>query len=220
MTPPPRISRHHWPHRLGRLIRRRRRLFAALLLCAAAALTVQQLTPGSTEMVSVVVATSDVATGTALSSANTTVSSRPVTAVPAQAFTSTQEVTGSRTAVPLRKGQVLTDTLLVGKSLLLGAPPGSVAVPLRLADPATASLFSPGQRVDVVLQSTDPTGRSLPNSILAHAVPVLWVQPPGQSGGGWMPSGSAEGLVVVAATADQAAPLAGANGRVVLVLVS
>jgi hypothetical protein len=44
----------------------------------------------------------------------------------------------------------LTDVRVTGRGLLRGQPPGTVAVAVRLADPAGAGLAQPGDRVDVL----------------------------------------------------------------------
>ena len=62
----------------------------------------------------------------------------------------------------------------MGPGLLTGAPPGSAAVPLRMADPSSIQLVSPGQLVNVVLTSGNGYEQASPSKVLAKAVPVLW----------------------------------------------
>jgi alkanesulfonate monooxygenase SsuD/methylene tetrahydromethanopterin reductase-like flavin-dependent oxidoreductase (luciferase family) len=66
--------------------------------------------------------------------------------------------------------------------------------------------------------SFDQTAASL---VLAAAVPVLWTSGRGSDAGQWLAAGEAEGLMVVAADADQARRLAGAStqGKLFFVLV-
>ena len=57
--------------------------------------------------------------------------------------------------------------------------------------------------------------------MLAAAVPVLWTSGHGSEAGQWLAAGETEGLMVVAADADQARRLAGAStqGKLFFVLV-
>lgn len=205
--------------RTFRLVRRRRRFFAAVLFCAAIAIAVNQLAPGSQASQAVLSAARDLPSGTRLSAADLRLVRVPTSLLPDAALARLDDATGQQLAGALRKGQLLTDASLVGQSLLAGAPPGSSAVPLRLADPATAQLVSPGQLVTVVGTSDDGTGRTGAGTVLATAVPVLWAQRKSEATSNWAAAKDAEGLVVIAATAEQATALAGAVGRTRLSLV-
>ena len=129
---------------------------------------------------------------------------------------------GRQVSGPVRRGEVMTDAALLGDELLIGAPPGSQAVPLRLADPSTVRLLRQGQLVNVVLSSSAGLDGPTSNDVLARSVPVLWTPDLAASSGGLLPSQETDGLVVVAATAEQASLLAGASarGKVFLVLVN
>ncbi|HEY9474842.1 MAG TPA: RcpC/CpaB family pilus assembly protein, partial [Mycobacteriales bacterium] len=75
----------------------------------------------------------------------------PPAAVPAHALTPGTVVAGRRVAGPVRRGEALTDVRLVGAGLAAGlSRSGSVAVSVRLDDPAVAGLLRPGDRVDVL----------------------------------------------------------------------
>jgi pilus assembly protein CpaB len=141
--------------------------------------------------------------------------------VPEGTFADGSGVDGKQLAAPLRKGQLLTDAQLVGPGLLTGAPPGSAAVPLRMADPSSIQLVSPGQLVNVVLTSGNGYEQASASKVLAKSVPVLWTS--GQEGqaGQWLAAGDSDGLLVVAATPAQAGALAGAStqGKLFFVLV-
>lgn len=121
----------------------------------------------------------------------------------------------------LRKGQLFSDTQLVGPGLLAGSPPGSAAVPLRMADPASIQLVSPGQLVNVVMTSGDGYGKAAAPRVLASAVPVLWTSAQGGRADPWLDAGETDGLMVVAADRDQARKLAGSStqGKLFFVLV-
>ncbi|WP_081710131.1 Flp pilus assembly protein CpaB [Arthrobacter sp. 35W] len=206
---------------LRRLVLRRRRLLAALLFCAAAALAVAQLTPAPLALSAVVVAERDLGAGTTLAGSDLGYAQLPPDAVPSAAYTTVESLVGRQLAGPLRRGQFLTDASLLGAGLLVGAPPGSQAVPIRLADPATVGLLSEGQLVDVVLSSTTGAADTPANELLARAVPVLWTADAPAQGVGLMPAGEADGLIVVAAGPEDALRLAGASarGKIFLVLV-
>ena len=210
------------PARFRRWLLRRRRLVAALLLCAAAALAVQHLTPAPPASVPVVVAARDVAAGATLRANDLAGARVSPGMVPDGAAADPARWVGRQLSGPLRRGEVITDAGLMGSGLLVGAPPGSQAVPLRLSDPSTVQLLRQGQLVNVVLSSTAAGVDGPPsNEVLAQAVPILWTPALSGMAGGLLPSQETEGMVVVAASADQALKLAGASarGKVFLVLV-
>ncbi|GAB3282489.1 hypothetical protein GCM10027449_24520 [Sinomonas notoginsengisoli] len=129
---------------------------------------------------------------------------------------------GQRLAGPLRSGEMVTDASLVGPGLLVGTAPGTSAVPVRIADPASLQLLTPGQLIDLVL-SSEAGGTAGRGSTLASQVPVLWTGSPGGAGaaGAWLGSQEADGLLVVGASPDEALRIAGAStrGKVFFVLV-
>ncbi|MCW2679475.1 MAG: hypothetical protein JWM62_876, partial [Frankiales bacterium] len=105
---------------------------------------------------------------------------------------------GRLVAGPVRRGEALTDVRLLGAALL---PAGSqVAVPVRLAEPATAALVRAGDLVDVL--SASPEG-GVAAVVVAEQLSVLSVPELSDAAG--------EGaLVVVAASRSTAARLAAA----------
>lgn len=201
------------PGKLLRLVKRRRRLFAAIFFCAALAIAVNQLAPGNQATQPVLSAARDLPTGKRLVPADLTLVRMPPSLVPDSALIRVEEANGQQLAGAVRKGQLLADTSLVGQSLLTGAPPGSSAVPLRLADPATSQLVTPGQLVTVLGSTDDAGGRTESGIVLAASVPVLWTQAKAATTTNWASPKDAEGLVMVAASVEQAAALAGAAGR-------
>lgn len=207
--------------RARRGLHRHRRLLASLLLCVAAGVAVEAAVgdgPASTPVVSAV---RDLAVGTVITAADVTVVEVPGGAAIGSALTDVHRVTGQRLATPLGRGSPVYTTSLVGDGLLTGTAPGTVAVPLRPADPATVQLLAPGHLVDVVLSTGDGYDATADSVVLARSVAVLWTDP-GGAGGGWPGAGPDGGLVVVAAGADEAAALAGSSssGDVHLVLTS
>jgi pilus assembly protein CpaB len=211
------------PHRrLGRWLNRNRRLAAALLLCVAAGLAVQQLTPAPPDTVAAISAAKDLPTGKTLVPEDLSVVNIPPGLVPGGSFTTGSELRGKQLAVALRAGQILTDAQLLGPGMLAGSPAGSAAVPLRMADPSSIQLVSPGQLVNVVITSGNGFEQPGASQLLAAAVPVLWTSAhPGQAGQ-WLATAETEGLMVVAADAAQAQRLAGAStqGKLFFVLVA
>ncbi|MDQ0768405.1 pilus assembly protein CpaB [Pseudarthrobacter defluvii] len=203
-------------------LNRNRRLAAALFLCAAAALAVQQLTPAPLSTVTVLAAARDLAAGTAVTAADLADVQAPPGMVGNGFLQDDAAATGKQLAAPMRKGQLLTDAQLVGPGLLAGTPPGSAAVPLRMADASSTQLVSPGQLVNVVLTAANGFDQQSPSQVLAAAVPVLWTSNTGGQSGQWLGTTETDGLIVVAANAEQSSRLAGAStqGRLFFVLVS
>lgn len=216
--------------RLRRIALRRRRLLAALLLCLAAAIAVQQLTPSAPATVQVLVTVRDLPAGHTLAQHDVTMTAVAPGIVPNGAFASaplspamnSQPVwLGRQLSGPVRRGEVLTDASMLGNELLIGSPAGTQAVPVRVSDPATLSLLTQGQLVTVVLSRSETMAGPVQNEILASAVPVLWTPELAQSSSGLLPAQNVEGMVVVAASGEQALQLAGASthGKVFLILV-
>lgn len=211
------------PHRrLGRWLNRNRRLAVALLLCLAAGLAVQQLTPAPADTVTALAAAKDLPAGKALAPDDLTLLNVPSGIVPGGTFATGAGLQGRQLAVALRGGQILTDAQLLGPGLLAGSPPGSVAVPLRMADPASVQLVSPGQLVNVVMTSGNSFELPAASRLLAASVPVLWTSAHAGNAGQWLDTGDTAGLMVVAADAGQAQQLAGAStqGKLFFVLVA
>lgn len=77
-----------------------------------------------------------------------------------------------------------------------------LAVPIRLSDPAVASLLAPGDVVDVMVADRGGLARFVAADLTVTAVPEA------EGSGPWSDS---DGLLMVAATADQALALAGAT---------
>lgn len=208
--------------RLARWLAGNRRLAVALLLCVAAGLTVQQLTPAPALTVPTLAAARDLPAGETLDPDDLTALNVPRGLLPAGSYGSAEPLLGKQLAVALRKGQLLSDAQLLGPGLLAGSPQGSAAVPLRMADPASIQLLSPGQLVNVVMTTGNGFDQPAASEVLAAAVPVLWTSGHGNGAGQWLATGETDGLLVVAADARQAGRLAGAStqGKLFFVLVT
>lgn len=207
-------------HRLRRWLQRNRRLVAALLLCVAAGIAVQQLTPAPLPMVTAWAAARDLPAGRTLTASDLTPEQVPPALLPGAAV-DLRAAVGQQLGVALHRGQVLAPSFFVGPGLLTGSPPGSSAVPLRMADPASIQLISPGQLVNVVLTAGNGFDQAAAPQILATHVPVLWTSARGGKSGQWLDPGDTDGLMVVAADPEQSARLAGAStqGKLFFVLV-
>ena len=207
--------------RVAGLVNRNRRLAVALLLCAAASMTVHQLTPAPADTATALSAARDLPAGTAVTASDLVQVRVPPGLLSEGVLSEQAEAAGKQLATPLRKGQLVTDVQLLGPGLLTGTPPGSAAVPLRMADASSIQLVSPGQLVNVVLTSGNGFDQQGPSEVLAAGVPVLWTAAKGGQGGQWLGTAETDGLIVVAATAEQSARLAGAStqGKLFFVLV-
>ncbi len=113
-------------------------------------------------------------------------------------------VRGRSLSAAVRKGEVVTDARVVAAS----GPdpgPGRVAVPIRLADPATATLLQPGAHVAVLVVDDGGTPRRLTSDAVVLAVPVAQ-KTAGIGAGG----GQGERLAIVAVPERDADALAAA----------
>lgn len=192
--------------RLRRLRRRvravvlgRRRLLAALCLGVAVALAVQARTAPPPPTVAVPVAARDLPAGARIAAGDVRLvafrpGSAPAGLVPAR------RAVGATTAGPVRAGEPLTDVRLLGPGLL-AAHPGTVALPVSLADTAVLRLLRPGDRVDVL--AADPQRRRDAVTVASDA-PVLLVPPRPEASA---PGGG--GLVLVAVDEATARRVAG-----------
>jgi pilus assembly protein CpaB len=131
----------------------------------------------------------------------------PVDAVPAGALTAAAATDGRVLAGALRRGEPVTDARLVAPGILDGYP-GTVAVPVRLADPAAVALLHAGDRVDLIAAAADGGGATV---VVADA-PVLAVPPVAEHAEG-LTSGA---LLVVAVSEASALSLAEASVSAVL----
>ncbi|MBB2915480.1 Flp pilus assembly protein CpaB [Streptosporangium becharense] len=184
---------------LRRLLSRRHRLIAAAFAALAAGCALLALSP-DTASVTVLAAARDLPGGVLDAADLAPVDLRPGT-VPDGALKPGAQVTGRILVGPMRRGEPLTDVRLLGPSLLAAHNPGTVAAPVRVADPETARLISPGDIVDVLAAPTTWDG-SVPARIVAQDVTVL-ATPEGESERG--------ALVVLAMTSAQATELASAQ---------
>jgi len=156
--------------RVRRAVLRRRRLLAALcaLVAVLAGLRATAAPPAMT--VPVTVAAHDLGAGAVLHADDLVTARFAPGTVPSGHI---RDPVGRQLAAPLRRGQPVTDTALLGASLVQGRP-DLVALPVRLPDTAMAELLHVGDEVDVV--AADPQGG--PATTVARDALVLALPPP------------------------------------------
>jgi Flp pilus assembly protein CpaB len=156
--------------RVRRAVLRRRRLLAALcaLVAVLAGLRATAVPPAAT--VPVTVAAHDVGAGVVLRPDDVLTARFAPGTVPAGHI---RDPVGRQLAAPLRRGQPVTDTALLGDALVHGRP-DLVALPVRLPDTAMAELLRAGDEVDLV--AADPQGG--PATTVARDALVLALPPP------------------------------------------
>jgi Flp pilus assembly protein CpaB len=186
------------PRDLLRAAARHRVLLASGLAAAAVASGLSAVVPAPAATVPVLTAAHDLAAGAALGPDDVVVAALPRALVPAGALSDVALAAGRLLAGPVRQGEPLTDVRLLGAGLL---PPGpEVAVPVRLAEPATGALVQAGDVVDVLSAAPEggPAAQVVATRLTVLAVPAL-------------ADAAGEGaLVVVAASRSTAARLAAA----------
>ncbi|MFI9386281.1 Flp pilus assembly protein CpaB [Kutzneria sp. NPDC052558] len=146
-----------------------RRTAAAVLAVLAVALAAATLLHGREHAIPVLVAARDVPAGATLTGDDVRTRDLPAAYVPAGALAEPAAAVGRILTGSARAGEPITDVRLVGRenTLLATGDPDSVAVPVRLSDPAVADLLRPGSHVDVV---GDP-------AVLASDAVVVAVRP-------------------------------------------
>lgn len=180
-----------------------RRVAAVLLALLAVGLALRPA-PGTTgapapPAVPATVATTDLAPGAVLTTADLAVVRFPVALVPSGVVPEPAALVGRVLAGAVRAGEPVTDVRLVGPGLTAALPAGQVAAPVRLADLAVAGLVRAGDRVDVLATP--------PDAAVAEVVAgsALVLATPGNGSGGQDPGG---GLLVLAVDGETAARLA------------
>jgi pilus assembly protein CpaB len=188
-----------WLTQLIRTASWHRRLLAGGLAAAAVALAIHAAEPPPDPAVQVVAAARDLPGGSTLGPDDVELIDVPPAVAPGTTFDAVGLAVGQRTAGPIRTGEIITDVRLVSGALLDGWGDDLVAVPVRIADPATTQLVRAGDLIDVLAAPTSGAGDA---TVLATGIPVLAMPPAGDRG-------AADGaLLVVAATSDQATSLA------------
>jgi Flp pilus assembly protein CpaB len=111
------------------------------------AAAVHGLAPAEPAAERVPVAAHDLAAGQVLRPADLTLAAWPPGARPDGVLAAPA---GRVLAGAVRRGEPLTDARVTGPGLLAGQPAGTVAVTVRLSDPAATWLLAPGHRIDLI----------------------------------------------------------------------
>ena len=131
------------------LLWRHRHLVVALCLGTAVLVALSVLRPGPEHGQQVLVASRSISAGVILTEQDVAISTLPAGALPQSPLTSTDQAVGSRAAISLEKGTVLTASMTSGGlAQQLGDDERLVQVPIDVG----AELARPGARVDVIGQ--------------------------------------------------------------------
>lgn len=209
-----RPARRRPPHRWRVLLWRARLPFAATMLGCAVALGLADLRPEPPPRVAVVVAARALDAGTPLAAADVTVVDVPPDAVADGAHRDPRDVVGRAVVVAVPPGLPVVDALLRDDRLSSAGPPGTVVVPVRLADPGVADLLRPGDRVDLFAAATSASGAPVAERLAARALVLPHPeQPAGEGSAGLLgtPTTDTGTLTLVAVAPEHAAALAGAS---------
>jgi len=181
-----------------------RRPIAAALVAVAVLLFARELRPPSPPETLVMVAARDLGAGEDVATADVTARRLRAVDVPDRALTASP--VGRVLALPVRRGEVLTDVRLLGAGLLdavRGDGPELVAAPVHLADAATVSLLRAGDTVDVL--GAGPGGAT---GVAARRATVLLAPSPPKSSAFGGSSSTSGGVVVLGVSSDEALALA------------
>lgn len=151
----------------------------------------------------VVVALRDLGPGIRLTAEDIALRRLPAGTLPDGALTTLAAVVGATLTGPSRRGEVLTDTRVLGSRYAeLSVGPNARMVPLHLADAAVLGVIRPGDIVDV-LGASSADSEARPRLLASDAVVVL--VSPADTGTG------TDRVVLVALPAVPANALAGAS---------
>ncbi|MFW5473838.1 SAF domain-containing protein [Knoellia sp. CPCC 206450] len=148
--PAPRRPALLGPSRRARWRRRvLRRAAAGACAAVAALLLVGVVRPPPPPTTPVVVAARPLAAGAVLEPGDLRVERRPGASPPPASVDEPGALVGRRVGSPVAAGEVLSTTRLVPRSAADGAPPGTVAARLVVADQRALDLVSAGRRVTI-----------------------------------------------------------------------
>lgn len=134
------------------LLWRHRHLVVALCLGTAVLVALSVLRPGPERGQQVLVASRSISAGAVLTEQDVSISNLPAGALPQSPLTSAGQAVGSRAAISLEKGTVLTASMTSGSlAQQLGDDERLVQVPVDVG----AELARPGARVDIIGQASE-----------------------------------------------------------------
>lgn len=186
-----------WPTRLRWHAWRWRHVLVAVAVLVAARGVVTELRPEPPATRPVVVAARALAAGDEVQANDLRVAQWPVSLWAGAFMGDPSELVGRRLAVGIPVDVPVTSAHTVGPGVASGAPPGSVVVIVPIIDAGVAAMLRPGDRVDLVATTTDPTGMHPRAHVVARDVAVL-AHPPRDGGGMLMAPQSDSALLVVA----------------------
>lgn len=182
----------------------------AVLACAGLAL--DAVRPPEEARTAVLVAARSLDAGTVLGPGDFRELAFPLALAPDDAA---PQVEGRALAVGVPAGTPLVEGVLASEDLVAAAPEGTVASPVRLADPELAALLGAGDRVDVLSAGIEGgTVQVLAERALVLAGPAATPSPEGGLFGGATPPRS--GLVVLAVSPQEASDIAAHSASSVL----
>lgn len=134
------------------LLWRHRHLVVALCLGTAVLVALSVLRPGPQRGQQVLVASRAISAGAILTDQDVSVSTLPAGTLPQSPLTSTEQAVGSRAAISLEKGTVLTASMTSGS---LAQQLGDDERLVQVAIDVGAELARPGARVDIIGQAPE-----------------------------------------------------------------
>ena len=134
------------------LLWRHRHLVVALCLGTAVLVALSVLRPGPQRGQQVLVASRTISAGALLTDRDVSVSTLPAGTLPQSPLTSTEQAVGSRAAISLEKGTVLTASMTSGS---LAQQLGDDERLVQVAIDVGAELARPGARVDIIGQASE-----------------------------------------------------------------
>lgn len=133
----------------------------AVCLGTAVLVALSVLRPGPAQGRQVLVTAQPVSAGALITEQDVTTSSLPASALPQSGLASKEQVVGTRAAITLEPGTVLTTSMTSGNmAQQLGPDERLVQVPVDVG----AELARPGARVDVIGQAPDGASNSAPGA--------------------------------------------------------
>lgn len=134
------------------LLWRHRHLVVALCLGTAVLVALSVLRPGPQRGQQVLVASRAISAGALLTDQDVSISTLPAGTLPQSPLTSTEQAVGSRAAISLEKGTVLTASMTSGS---LAQQLGDDERLVQVAIDVGAELARPGARVDIIGQAPE-----------------------------------------------------------------
>ncbi len=195
------------------MVARHRRLISAALLGVAVAAGLSALRPATGPLRPLVVATTDLPAGHRLVAEDLRISDWPADLHPGGASSAPAALLGRVLAAPLRRGEPLTDTRVVGPGLATALDPGCRVLAVPLSYPPPEGMLRAGDLVDLLAGAPVGTPAGAPATLLAEAALVLAISDAGTDPPGSLLTGGRSGeQVVVAVDGRQATAVAGALG--------